>query len=102
MHPKTGGEYWNRTNQFDFCGTNSNTELCSTVEHIPHNFGATDRTRTGTLTRQILSLLWLPITPQSHYTGVPNRIRTGVNNVKGCRPRPLDDRDNICKHTNGP
>lgn len=44
-------------------------------------------------------ILWLPISPQSHNIGVPNRIRTGVNNVKGCRPRPLDDRDIICKHT---
>ena len=28
--------------------------------------GRTGRTRTGTLAREILSLLWLPITPQSH------------------------------------
>ena len=28
-------------------------------------FGRTGRTRTGTLAREILSLLWLPITPQS-------------------------------------
>ena len=32
--------------------------------------GVSTRTRTGTPKREILSLLWLPITPYSHWSGV--------------------------------